>query len=219
MTDADDGCLSLDGVRIGALAAAIAHEVAGPVSYLGHNLKVLRQAISGDPRPPRPGRLTPDEVLRQSAEGLEELRQLVDDLRLLAEPAAVETEVDLRQAGAVALRLAGPMVRRRAVPTLTRCTEPCPVLTHRSVCIYLLLHLLVGASAALEPAGARLELEISREGRHAVASVTGGTPKVPLPCPVKTLIEPPPSLTVATSGAASSTMSESTMPRGRSPVA
>ncbi|WP_242395820.1 ATP-binding protein [Anaeromyxobacter oryzisoli] len=71
-------------VSVGTLAAGVAHELTTPLAYVASNLEFLARAV--------PERLGPGEApeireaLRESIDGAERLRLIIDDLRTFARP-------------------------------------------------------------------------------------------------------------------------------------
>jgi PAS domain S-box-containing protein len=132
---------------VGMLAASVAHEINNPLTYVLANLEFALDA-RGDDASRR------ERALADARAGAERVRQIVRDLKILAQP---ERDgllfVDLRSVVEAAVRLAGPEVSHRATVSIELDDPPC-LFGSESRLIRLFINLFVNAAHAIEARGA-----------------------------------------------------------------
>jgi signal transduction histidine kinase len=132
---------------VGQLAAGVAHEINNPLAFVSSNVSVLREHLSG--QPVLEGE-DPLEVLRETQEGLERIRQIVTDLKAFArDEADGGRPVHLADVVQEALRLASvSMPAGVHVECTGLSTVPLVKASHRKL-VQAVLNLLVNAADAL----------------------------------------------------------------------
>jgi signal transduction histidine kinase len=98
---------------LGTLAGGIAHEINNPLSYVLSNLRFLSESLAA--LGPSPGRLAEArDVVDETLQGAERIRQIVQDLLAFARPNREMKPVDLQRVLDLALSLASSEIRFRA---------------------------------------------------------------------------------------------------------
>ncbi|MBF5042034.1 response regulator [Aggregicoccus sp. 17bor-14] len=148
-------------ISLGTLAAGIVHELNNPLTYVLANLEYLHRELprataevqeaqrAGDALGARLQRLT--QVLTETRDGAERMRQLVRDVRTFARPDEdAQRSVDVRAALEATLKMASLHLRQRA--QLERDYEDVPPVRGSEAKLgQLLLNLLVNAAQAIPP--------------------------------------------------------------------
>jgi PAS domain S-box-containing protein len=140
---------------VGMLAASVAHEINNPLTYVLANLEFALDHHRHDPP-------TRERALADARAGAERVRQIVRDLKVLAQPERDDLLfVDLRSVVEAAVRLAGPEVSHRASVTIALDGAPA-VVGSESRLIRLFINLLVNAAHAIEERGdGRRRIEVA----------------------------------------------------------
>jgi signal transduction histidine kinase len=170
---------------IAQLAAGLAHEINNPMAYTRANLNLLRadwdalrKELEGQADPGRAARLAEcDDLLAESAEGVDRTIAIVRDVRDLAHGADAPAEpVDLEEVVDAALResaaQAGPGVRLER-----RCGDVPPVPGSAGRLRQVVVNLLVNAIHATGAAGS-VRVATERRGRHALLIVEDDGPGI-----------------------------------------
>jgi len=159
---------------VGALAAAVAHEVNNPLSYVITNLDLLSQSLEDKDKLANSAQLA--RIIKQAQEGAERVRSVIKDLRTFSgssedklETAKLESIVDF------SLRMAANQIRYHA--KLTTDFKPAPsVLVSENRLGQVILNLLINAAQAIPEGQAdqneiKVTLDTDASGR-AVIEVT-----------------------------------------------
>ncbi|HVU04778.1 MAG TPA: ATP-binding protein [Polyangiaceae bacterium] len=138
---------------MGRLAAAAAHEINNPLSYVANNLAFLKRSLeapSGES----------GEAIDEALDGVDRIRRIVADLGTLSrnEPDVVQP-VDVERALRTALKMAEIHTKRKA-RVETRIGPMPPVMASESRLVQAVLNLLVNAAQAI-PEGRVSENEIA----------------------------------------------------------
>jgi signal transduction histidine kinase/ActR/RegA family two-component response regulator len=130
---------------LGRVAAATAHEINNPLSYVAHNVQYVLQRLEADRD--KLGELAP--ALEEALDGVRRIQRIVSDLKMYAKPEDEAVgSVDLRRSLKRALKLAEGHIRSKAEVTLD--FEPVPrVLGNDARLVQVFLNLLVNAAQAL----------------------------------------------------------------------
>lgn len=133
---------------LGRLAAGVGHEVNNPLQYLQFNLEELQQHLS------MTNDVTARELVQQSFEGVERIRQVVDDLRTYARPGTAEMmSIDVRDVVRTALRVGAPQFRL-GVELDVAYNEVPLVMGNEGRLVQVVLNPLVNAAQAMQQQGA-----------------------------------------------------------------
>ena len=157
---------------MGRLAAAVAHEINNPLSFVQNNLEFLeRDAPSGQ-----------RDALVESLKGVERIRRIVTDLQTMTRPPdEEEPSADVARAASTASSMARGQTRSKAVVQL-EIEENLWAACDEGRLIQLLLNLLVNAAQAL-PEGHKEDHRISVRGSaiegRAVIEVEDDGPGIP----------------------------------------
>jgi signal transduction histidine kinase len=188
----DDELQSLRLARlasIGSLAAGVGHEINNPLTYVMANLDLIEQRL-GELVPESSSREAAEvfELIRESGEGAERIRRIVQELRLFAR-VDVEPDrlVDARKVMETSLSLVDNEIRYRATLVRNYGDVP-PVWGSETRLAQVFVNLLVNAAHSL-PTGSALEhtirISIERSGEEKLAieiEDTGiGIPREDLP--------------------------------------
>jgi signal transduction histidine kinase len=135
-------------IALGTLAAAVAHEINNPLTYVLLNLKMLQQRFGeSGARAGLPGEPGPN--LEGMREGLERIQAAVTDLLGIARPSeAVRGRVDVRETVASSMRLATYAVKYRARLTCD-CGDVPVVEANRGALGQVFLNLLLNAAHSI----------------------------------------------------------------------
>jgi signal transduction histidine kinase/CheY-like chemotaxis protein len=143
---------------VGTLAAAVAHEINNPLTFVASALDFLREEL--------PQQAVGDEVCRalaEAVEGARRVRHVIQDLERVSRggedrpgPAAA---IELRDVLTSAVNLANNEIRHRASLSLELGELP-RVLAEESAVGQLFLNLLLNAAQAIEPGAARAEIRV-----------------------------------------------------------
>jgi signal transduction histidine kinase/CheY-like chemotaxis protein len=140
---------------MGRLAAATAHEINNPLSYVANNLQFLREGLSGALLEGEQG-----SALREAQDGVDRIRRIVAELGVLSRDEATGAEaVDAVAAVRTALKMAAGHTRPRAL-VVTRFSEVPPVLAIEPRLVQVVLNLVINAAQAI-PEGHAAENEIT----------------------------------------------------------
>jgi PAS domain S-box-containing protein len=147
---------------VGQLAAGIAHEINNPVAYVRSNIGLLQRhweaagaalAKTDQAQRAEPALVDGDELLSESAEGVDRIAAIVHDVGGFADRNAGERElVDLNELLDTAVRVATPQLRQRA--EIVRSYERLPLV--RCVpqeVIQVFLNLLLNAAQSIDEHG------------------------------------------------------------------
>jgi len=133
---------------LGRLAASVGHEINNPLTYVLGNLQLATRALRDGP----PGRDLP-EMLEAAITGAEQVRRIVDDLRVFSQrQAEVLAPVDLRAVVESCTRMTSGELRHRAKLVQAIDDVP-PVLANEPRLAQVITNLLLNAAQAL-PEGA-----------------------------------------------------------------
>jgi signal transduction histidine kinase len=164
---------------VGQLAAGVAHEINNPLAFVSSNVTVLKEHLSG--QPVLDGE-DPLEVLRETQEGLERIRQIVTDLKAFArDESDGGRPVHLADVVQEALRLASLSMPPGAhVECTGLSTVPLVKASHRKL-VQVVLNLLVNAADALVAAkvrGPRVTVTVRRTEFGVAVDVADNGPGV-----------------------------------------
>ncbi|WP_158514709.1 hybrid sensor histidine kinase/response regulator [Gemmatimonas phototrophica] len=128
---------------LGRLAAGVGHEINNPLQYLQFTLEELRECARGMENADA---LT---MIEQSFEGVDRIKQVVEDLRTYVRPSDIELgPLDLREVVRAALRVGAPQWRQGI--TITTELEPVPlVLGHEGRLVQVVLNPLVNGMQSM----------------------------------------------------------------------
>jgi signal transduction histidine kinase len=130
---------------LGRIAAATAHEINNPLSYVAHNVQFVLQRLESDAEARK--EMTP--ALEEALDGVRRIQRIVSDLKMYARP---EDEaigsVDLRRSLKRALKMAEGHTRSKAEIRLDLDQVP-RVLGNDTRLVQVFLNLLVNAAQAL----------------------------------------------------------------------
>lgn len=134
---------------LGRLAAGVGHEVNNPLQYLQFNLEELQQHLATKKDD------TARELVQHSFEGVERIRQVVDDLRTYARPGTAEMmSIDVRDVVRTALRVGAPQFRL-GVELDVAYNEVPLVMGNEGRLVQVVLNPLVNAAQAMQQQGHR----------------------------------------------------------------
>ncbi|WP_434479798.1 hybrid sensor histidine kinase/response regulator [Gemmatimonas sp.] len=124
---------------LGRLAAGVGHEINNPLQYLRFSLEELRELAQ------RANDADALDTIDRSFEGVDRIRQVVEDLRTYVRPRAVEmVPVDLREVVRAALRVSTPQARQ-GLTVITELNDVPMVLGHEGRLVQVVLNPLVNA--------------------------------------------------------------------------
>ncbi|GAB1342577.1 hybrid sensor histidine kinase/response regulator [Gemmatimonas sp.] len=132
---------------LGRLAAGVGHEINNPLQYLQFTLEELRERTDSQ--------LSPEErrLIDHSFEGIDRIRQVVEDLRTYARPGVKSfTPLDVRQVVRAALRVGAPQWRQGITVTTDLGDVPL-VQGHEGRLVQVVLNPLVNGMQAMRQAG------------------------------------------------------------------
>jgi signal transduction histidine kinase/CheY-like chemotaxis protein len=143
---------------VGTLAAAVAHEINNPLTFVASALDFLHEQLA---QQDTSGELC--QALVEAREGASRVRHVVKDLERVSRgggdrPGPVSA-IELREVLASAVHLANNEIRHRASLSLELGELP-PVLAEQSAVGQLFLNLLLNAAQAIEPGAARAEIRV-----------------------------------------------------------
>jgi signal transduction histidine kinase/CheY-like chemotaxis protein len=137
---------------LGRIAAATAHEINNPLTYVSSNLQLLAESRALDAET--------KQHIRQALDGVARIKQIVSDMLLCARPGDDrQSSAALADAVAVACKLAEPTTRTRARVTVEALEALPRVVGSESRLVQVFLNLLVNAAQAM-PEGRVREHEI-----------------------------------------------------------
>jgi len=152
---------------IGRLAAGVGHEINNPLAFILSNLNYVEQELARLDIAPASREELPQlqEALAEAREGAERVRTIVQDLKVLSHPDAMEKgPVELGQVLRLAAKMATPQVRDRA--RLVEDWDALPLIEGNSARLcQVFLNLLLNAAQAIAPGQAR-EQEIRLSARE-----------------------------------------------------
>ena len=163
---------------LGRIAAGVVHEVSNPLTYVHGNIELALEELSLLERE-RPELAHPlegiSELLREAREGGNRLRNIIEDIGLLARPdSMIPQRVDLKSVLRSVVRMLGTSIRKRA--TLTVKEGPVPfVLGSAPRMTQVMTNLLVNALYALPERSIednRITLGLEQSDGHVVIEVT-----------------------------------------------
>lgn len=132
---------------LGRLAAGVGHEINNPLQYLRFTLEELRECARD---------MENDEavsMIEQSFEGVDRIRQVVEDLRTYVRPNAAEVApLDLRDVVQAALRVGAPQFRHGITITTDMGVVPL-IMGHEGRLVQVVLNPLVNGMQAMKQAG------------------------------------------------------------------
>ncbi len=129
---------------LGRVAAAAAHEINNPLSYVSNNLEFAQRALAL-----LEGQAEAVQVLAEAREGVDRIRRIVQDLKGAAMPGDDSIgSVDLSRALETAIKMAEPHTRPRARVT-TALGDPRRVVGNEGRLVQVFLNLLVNAAQAI----------------------------------------------------------------------
>ncbi|MFL5320109.1 MAG: ATP-binding protein [Myxococcaceae bacterium] len=136
---------------IGTLAAGVAHEINNPLAYVTSNLRFATDELSELKPPPEMAAVVSEivQALRESIQGTDHMRQIVNDLRMLSrnEDGEAPVSLDVQRAIESAVKLAMGQVRSRAA--VIRDFQPVPLVKGREARLaQVVLNLVVNAAQA-----------------------------------------------------------------------
>ncbi|WP_353268648.1 ATP-binding protein [Gemmatimonas sp.] len=124
---------------LGRLAAGVGHEINNPLQYLRFSLEELRELAQ------RANDADALDMIDRSFEGVDRIRQVVEDLRTYVRPRAVEmVPVDVREVVRTALRVSTPQARQ-GLTVITELNDVPMVLGHEGRLVQVVLNPLVNA--------------------------------------------------------------------------
>jgi signal transduction histidine kinase/ActR/RegA family two-component response regulator len=130
---------------LGRLAAGVGHEINNPLQYLRFTLEELREMAQ------RTNDADALNMIDRSFEGVDRIRQVVEDLRTYVRPRAVEmVPVDLREVVQTALRVSSPQARQ-GLTVITELNDVPLVLGHEGRLVQVVLNPLVNAMQSMPP--------------------------------------------------------------------
>jgi len=134
---------------LGRLAAGVGHEINNPLQYLRFTLEELRECARDM------GNDHATTMIEHSFEGVDRIRQVVEDLRTYVRPNVTElTPLDLRDVVQAALRVGAPQFRQGITITTDFGTVPL-VIGHEGRLVQVVLNPLVNGMQAMRHAGRR----------------------------------------------------------------
>lgn len=165
---------------IGMLAAAVAHEVNNPLTYVLGNLERMHEAMLAQPES-RCGDLVAQAA--DSLEGSERIRRIVKDLRTFSrdEPGIRRDVLELTPIIKRAASLAAPRTRGSATVRMELDTVG-PTLGDEGRLVQVLVNLLVNAAQAFEEVArtdVKILVRLRQEGRTLLLEVVDDGPGVP----------------------------------------
>jgi signal transduction histidine kinase len=103
-------------VTMGRLAACVAHEIRGPLSYVSSNLAELARGLGAlrERGAPADAVVSLEQALADAREGTARIAEIAQDVRGLGRSAEDAAEVDVERVVRSALRIAGPELKARA---------------------------------------------------------------------------------------------------------
>jgi signal transduction histidine kinase/ActR/RegA family two-component response regulator len=132
---------------LGRLAAGVGHEINNPLQYLRFTLEDLRECAK-DMQQPDALRM-----IEHSFDGIERIRQVVEDLRTYARPHAAQfAPLDLREVVKTALRVASPQSQQGIAIDIELAAVPL-VQGHEGRLVQVVLNPLVNGIQAMKNAG------------------------------------------------------------------
>lgn len=132
---------------LGRLAAGVGHEINNPLQYLRFTLEELRESVK-DVRNEHATRM-----IEHSFEGVDRIRQVVEDLRTYVRPNVTElAPLDLRDVVQAALRVGAPQFRQGITITTDFGSVPL-VIGHEGRLVQVVLNPLVNGMQAMRHAG------------------------------------------------------------------
>lgn len=130
---------------LGRLAAGVGHEINNPLQYLRFSLEELRELAQ------RANDADALDMIDRSFEGVDRIRQVVEDLRTYVRPRAVEmVPVDVREVVRAALRVSRPQ-SRQGLTVITELHDVPMVLGHEGRLVQVVLNPLVNAMQSMSP--------------------------------------------------------------------
>ncbi|MCO4101145.1 MAG: response regulator [Gemmatimonas sp.] len=130
---------------LGRLAAGVGHEINNPLQYLRFSLEELRELAQ------RANDADALDMIDRSFEGVDRIRQVVEDLRTYVRPRAVEmVPVDVREVVRAALRVSRPQARQ-GLTVITELHDVPLVLGHEGRLVQVVLNPLVNAMQSMSP--------------------------------------------------------------------
>jgi signal transduction histidine kinase len=143
---------------LGRIAAATAHEINNPLTYVALNLQSLAESPALEPHTAMRAQV------REALDGVERIKRIVADMLLCARPGDNEIgSAELFEVITTAIKLAEPTTRPRA-RVRTHLGPLPPVVGNESRLVQVFLNLLVNAAQAM-PEGHATEHEIAIESR------------------------------------------------------
>lgn len=128
---------------LGRLAAGVGHEINNPLQYLRFTLEELRELAL------RANDTDALAMIDSSFEGVDRIRQVVEDLRTYVRPRAVEMmPVDLREVVRAAIRVSSPQARH-GLTVSTELNDVPMVLGHEGRLVQVVLNPLVNAMQSM----------------------------------------------------------------------
>ncbi|MDX2011099.1 MAG: ATP-binding protein [Myxococcaceae bacterium] len=166
---------------VGQLAAGVAHEINNPLAFVSSNVSVVKEHLAGTSTLDGED---PVDVLRETQEGLERIRQIVSDLKAFARDESDGGKpVHLADVVQEALRLASVRMPPGVhVECTGLSTVPLVKASHRKL-VQVVLNLLVNAADALEAAKVkepRVTLTLRRTEGGVAVDVADNGPGVSL---------------------------------------
>jgi len=132
---------------LGRLAAGVGHEINNPLQYLRFTLEELR-ACAKDMNNDHAS-----QMIEHSFEGVDRIRQVVEDLRTYVRPNVTElAPLDLRDVVQAALRVGAPQFRQGITVTTNLASVPL-VIGHEGRLVQVVLNPLVNGMQAMQHAG------------------------------------------------------------------